>query len=314
MAQINPIKYSKELQKQIFPNNSFYKKSVGESGVADNVTSVERPVQGSIGKAKKGTPKTLPLPVKTALDSSDSYAVDLVYADPLLINNPTDFALNYNKRTTKQAQQASVIETKCADIAVVGWAPTVAAQIIKSTGAGRASNVVGLTGNRKAITKDDMLKVKNLLMRMNVDGQGGEMCMLATPDAYTDLLKIDEFVDYEKTGNTSKLAEGIIGRVLGINIYYRSTEEGHTGLLYTNAGTPVKKSTEAVIATTDRPGNLFWNSNMVCRAEGKLTTIVNEKAPGYMGGTIIEAQVRFGASTAREDQKGVIALIEDNAA
>ncbi|PKQ69391.1 hypothetical protein BZG01_00185 [Labilibaculum manganireducens] len=313
MSQINPVKYSKELQKVLFPNNSFYKKSIGETGVADNVTSVERPVQGSIGKGKKGVPKTLPLAVKTALDSSDSYGVDLVYADPLLIQNPTDYALNYNKRATKQAQQASVIETKCADIAAVNWGPSVAAQILKSTGSVRASNVVGLTGNRKAIQKVDMLAVKNLLMRMNVDGQGGEMCMLATPDAYTDLLAIPEFVDYEKTGNSSKLAEGIIGRILGINIYYRSTEEGHTGLLYTNAATPVKKSTEDAIAATDRPANLFWNSNMVCRAEGKLKAIVNEEAPGYMGGTIIEAQVRFGASTARQDQKGVIALLEDNA-
>lgn len=313
MAQINPIKYSKELQKQIFPDNSFYKRSVGETGVADNVTSVERPVQGSIGKAKKGVPKTLPLQVKNALDSSDSYGVDLVYADPLVVNNPTDFALNYNKRATKQAQQAAVIETKCADIAAVGWAPTVAGQIIKSTGDARASNVVGVTGNRKAVTKADMLQVKNLLMRMNVDGMGGKMCMLATADAYTDLLAIPEFVDYEKTGNNTKLAEGIIGRLLGIDIYYRSTEEGHIGLLYTNAATPVKKSTEDSVAATDRPANLFWNDKMVGRAEGKLKAIVNENAPGYMGGTILEAQVRFGASHGRKDQKGVIALVEDNA-
>jgi len=253
------------------------------------------------------------LPVKTALDSSDSYAVDLVYADPLVINNPTDFALNYNKRATKQAQQASVIETKCADIAAVGWAPSVEAQIIKSTGEPRATNVIGLAGDRKALTLKDMLKVKNALMRMNVDGLGGKLCMLATPDAYTDLLGIDKFVDYNLTGNTSKLEKGIIGHLLGIDIYYRSTDEGHIGLLYTNDATPVKKDTEAKIASTDRPGNLFWNDKMVGRAEGKLKAIVNENAPGYMGGTILEAQVRFGASHGREDQKGVIALVEDNA-
>lgn len=311
MAQINPVKYSKELQKQIFPNNAFYKHSIAETDVADNVTSVERPIQGKIGKAKKGAPKTLPLQVKEALDESDSYAVDLVYADPIMIENETDYALNYNKRQTKQEQQAGEIETKCADIAVTGWAPTVAGQILKTSGSSRASNVVGLTGNRKAVTKADMLKVKNLLLRMNVDGKGGKMYALVTADFYTDLLAIPEFVDYDKTGNTSKLESGVVGKIMGINIMVRSNEEQHTGLLYTSGAS--KKDTETALAASDLPGNLFWNSKMVARAEGKVKTIINADKAEYLGATIIVSKTRFGASHGRQDQKGVIALLEDAA-
>ena len=50
---------------------------------------------------------------------------------------------------------------------------------------------------------------------------------------------------------------------------------------------------------------------MVCRAEGMVRTVVNENAPGYLGGTIIESFTRFGADIIRDDQKGVIALLED---
>ncbi len=52
-------------------------------------------------------------------------------------------------------------------------------------------------------------------MRMNVSGLGGSWYGMVTADQYTDLLAIPEFVDYYKTGNESKLKEGIVGRIFG---------------------------------------------------------------------------------------------------
>jgi hypothetical protein len=308
MAEISPIKYSSELQKLVFPDNSFYKKSVTETGVADTVTAVERPVQGSKRKAKKGEPTSLPLVINTSKDSKDSYPIDLVYAEPVAVDLPGEYALNYNKRQVKQQQQAAEIETKCADIAVYNWGPTLATNIIQSSGTARASNVVGLTGNRKAITKDDILNVHNLLMRMNISGAVGKWFGLLTPDCYSDLLKIADFVDYEKTGVSSKLELGIIGRLAGIEFMVRSVDEAHTGLIYTSA--KVKKDLDSVALTTsDLPANLFWNDKMVAHAEGIVKTSINANAPGYLGATIIESWLRFGAAT-RLDQRGVVSLVE----
>lgn len=315
MAEISPIKYSKELQKQLFPDNSFYKHSIQETGIADTTKSVERPVQKKLNKAKSGQPTNLPLQVQVAKDDSDSYSTELVYADPIAVDLPDEFALNYNKRATKQAQQAGVINTRVADIAAVNWGPTVAAQILKTSGASRASNVAkdggGVIANRKAATKADFLKVYNLLMRMNVSGIPGKLFALVTADFYTDLLGIAEFVDYDKTGQTSKLEQGILGRIMGIEIMTRSTEENHTGLLYSAAS--AKKSIDSAVAATDCPAALFWHDKMVASAEGTLKTSINAKAPGFLGATIIESWTRFGASWARQDQKGVVALLEDNA-
>ena len=61
MAEIRTTLYSSELQKLIFPDNSFYKKSIGETGVADKTEQVEKPVQTKISKAKEGKPSSLPL-------------------------------------------------------------------------------------------------------------------------------------------------------------------------------------------------------------------------------------------------------------
>jgi hypothetical protein len=316
MAEISPIKYSSELQKQLFPDNSFYKKSISESGIADTTERVERPVQGDIGKGKSGVPNSLPLQVNVAKDDADYYSTDLVYAPPILVDTPGEFALNYNKRASKQIQQAGIINTRVATIAAINWGPTNAAQVLKTTGASRSSNViVTATGaaiaNRKTVAKDDLLKLHNLLMRMNLSGIQGGLFGLVTADFYSDLLKIAEFVDYDKTGNTSKLEAGIIGRIMGIDIMVRATDDQSTGLLYSNAY--AKKVIDAEVITTDCPANLFWHDKMVASAEGTLKTSINPDRSEYLGSTIISSWVRFGASWARKDQKGVVVLLEENA-
>ena len=73
MAEIRTTLYSSELQKLIFPDNSFYKKSIGETGVADKTEQVEKPVQTKISKAKEGKPSSLPLSVETSTDSTKKY-------------------------------------------------------------------------------------------------------------------------------------------------------------------------------------------------------------------------------------------------
>jgi len=315
MAEINPIKYSSELQVQLFPDNSFYKKAIQETGIADTTERVERPVQGSISAAKSGKPASLPLQVNVARDDSDYYTTDLVYAPPIAVDLPGEFALNYNKRAAKQVQQAGTINTRCATIAAIGWGPTVAGQILKSSGASRVSNIVAATGsaiaNRKAATKADMIKIQNLLLRMNLSGIAGNFYGLVTADFYSDLMQIAEFVDYDKTGNTSKLELGIIGRIMGIELMVRSTDDQSTGLLYSSAY--AKKTIDTDIASSDCPANLFWHDKMVASAEGMVKTSINPNAPGYLGATIIETWTRFGASWARKDQKGVVVLLEENA-
>lgn len=311
MAEIRTTLYSKELQKQIFPNSDFYKKSIGETGVADNVETVEKPVQTKIGKAKEGFPTSLPLKVEVSTDTKKTYSVTKLYCAPLLVDNDSQLMVNYNKRETKQAQQAGELNLKAANYAFLKWCPSIAANIVKSTGSARATNVVGLTSTRKALTKADLLAIHNMMMRMNVSGLPGKWYGLLTADAYTDLLTIPEFVDYEKTGNSSKLEQGVIGKLMGIEFMTRSTDEGHAGGLYNAAGT-VAYGADATIANDMLPVNLFWNDQMVCRAEGAVRTIVNQDAPGYLGGTIIESFTRFGADIVRDDQKGVIALLEAN--
>ncbi|RHJ74054.1 hypothetical protein, partial [Parabacteroides sp. AM08-6] len=100
MAEIRTTLYSKELQKQIFPDNSFYKKSVAETGVADTTETVEKPVQTPISKAKEGKPKSLPLEIEVSTDTKKTYNTTLIYCQPLLIDSQSELLTNYSKRQT----------------------------------------------------------------------------------------------------------------------------------------------------------------------------------------------------------------------
>ena len=279
--------------------------------MADSVVKVEKPVQTAISKAVEGDLPTLPLTVETSIDSTKYYETTLLYCKPLLVDSQSQLLTNYNKRQTKQEQQANELNTKAAGYILKKWLPTEAANILKTTGAGRSSNVQGLTTQRKAVTKEDFLRVLNLMMRMNVGSLGGNWYGMVTPDMYTDLLSIPDFVDYYKTGNDSKLKEGVIGRICGIDIMTRAVDEGHNGILYNASNAPQADGTKPTDAMLT--GALFWNDRMVCRAEGRVNVAINENAPGYLGGTILETWCRIGADIIRSDQKGVIALLEDKA-
>ena len=305
MAQISRVVYSKELQKQLFPDNSFYKKSISETGIAADAATFEIPNLGSVNEAKEDAPVILPLKVVKSDDSKVTGTMKMLYCDPILIENEEEIVMNYSKRQNKQIQQAAALNTKAGDYAAYQWLPTLAANILVTDGAARATNVTGLAGNRKAITKANMLAVYSKLLRMNVHAVPGSMCGLVTPDAYTDLLGIADFVDYEKIGRADMLAQGIIGKICGIDIMVRS-KNGHIGAFFTAANARTKV---VAVAATDRPVNLFWHSAMVCHAEAMAKTLINENDATYLG-TIINSTVRFGAEKCREDQAGVVAVAE----
>src|SRR4030042_337223 len=305
MAQISTTVYSRELQKQPFPDNSFYKKSISETGLAADAATFEIPNLGSVSEAKEDAPTVLPLPVVKSDDSKVTGTMKLLYCSPIVVENEEEIVMNYSKRQNKQLQQAASLNQKAGDYTAYQWLPTLAANIVESTGTARATNVTGLTGNRKALTKADILGVYNKLLRMNVLSVPGAMYGVVTPDGYTDLLAIDDFVDYQKIGRADALALGVIGRICGIEILVRS-KNGHIGALLTSANARTKTITAA---STNRPVNLFWHSGMVCHAESAVKTLINVDDPTYLG-TVINSTVRFGAEKCREDQAGVVVIAE----
>ena len=312
-TQITIKKFSAELQKQLFPDNEFYKKSRTETGIGASVESVDIPVAGNVGAAKSGEPETLPLQIKAREDSVKNYIVEPIYTDPYIVTNEESIVLNYNKLTDLASSLAMSVNTRAADIAAVNWGATLATNIAQMTGTARTTNVTGTTGTRKGIAKNDMLNVRRVFNRMQLPNRGrGSIYGLLTPDMVDDIMKIPEFVDADKTGELSKLLAGEIGFIAGINLMMRTSDNGSAGLMYSEAATPVKRTIDEALAATDNAAAIFWHISMVRHAEGHAKSIINRNVAGYNGATIIENIVRFGATFDRPDQKGIFALVEDN--
>jgi len=305
MAQISPKLFSKDLAVQIFPENVFYTKGFKDTA-AGNMDSVDIPIAGALGAAQTGNP-SLPLSISERTDDVKNYALTQIYASPILVKREEDIVLNYNKQQDIARAMGDSMATAAADYAANAWGPTASANITLTTGGARATGLVGATGNRKRIAKADLMKVRGMFLKMNIPLQG--LIAVVTPEQYDDILNMAEFVDYEKTGVMSKLSEGIIGRVVGFDIMVRwNSALGSIGLHYDASG--ATKKANGTVATTDSPAALFFHPNYVRYAEAFPETIINRKVPGYLGGSIIEAVVRFGATQSRGDGVGVVALVE----
>jgi hypothetical protein len=314
MAQLAPRKFSTELQKELFPDNSFYQKSRTEGGIGADVENVDIPVAGNIGKAKSGDPEVLPLQVKVREDSFKTYPVEQLYTDPYLVRNEEQIVLNYNKLQDVASSLAMSINTRAGNIAATNWGATLASNIVQTTGTGRLSTVTGTTGNRKAIAKNDMIGVRSAFNKMNLPNLGrNSLFGLLTPEMVGDLLKVPEFVDADKTGELSKLINGEIGFICGFNLMMRNNDIGSTGIMYSEAATPVKRAVDEALAVTDNAAAIFWHASMVRNAQGNAKSFIDRGKPEYLGGTLLSSVVRFGATFDRPDQKGIYVLVEDNA-
>ena len=311
MAQISPIKFSNELQKQLFPDNSFYKKSRTETGIDPDVENVEIPVAGNVGDAKSGDPVSLPLQIKTREDSKKSYPIEQLYTDPYLVRREESIVLNYSKLQDLAMTLSLSINTRAARIAAVNWGSNL--NIVRTSNTTvRASSLVGATGTRKKIAKADMLDVLTKFRKMNLPDLGaGSIWGLITPEMAQDLLEIQEFVDADKTGEqASKLLAGEFSFIAGMNLKIRSDDDGSVGVFYDNSGTPLKQPIDSAIGAAYNAAAIFWHPMMVRHAEGNAATFIERGKPEYLGGTLLSSVTRFGATFDRPDEKGIVALVE----
>ncbi|MCF8218710.1 MAG: hypothetical protein K9J21_06980 [Bacteroidales bacterium] len=313
MAYLKTIKIARDLLKVIYPKNSFY-----TQGRVDNrdgtVKTIKYNYANKISRAKQGDNPTLPLTLQSYDGDTSEYYTDEVYAGPILIEREDELLTDISQYQDVLDQLKEAMETSIADVAAVKYGPTILERIFLTSGTDtRTTTMTGSTsGSRKKISKDDIIKVKTALAK---DQVGGQIVGLITPDMHDDLLGIPEFVDYEKTGVKSKLVEGAIGRLMGIEFMIRWNEElGHAGIHYTQA--KAKKDNYTSVgainnASNDGAAALFYIKNYVRYSKMPVNVSVARNVPQYKGATILGTQTRFGATISRQhDERGVIALVE----
>jgi len=299
--------FSKQVEKRPAPNNGFLQYCVDESSLIDG-EKVVRPVEGDDPIAITD-PRKFPLEVQESDDDSHEYNIALHATKPQRISDETQLMLNYNRRQLIIDKHMKVIDHKVAREILFNWSPTgVNSNIVLTTGGTVSATLAkwGATGNRKAVTKNDLI---DAVAKVKEDDVEDGTMMLIPVGFEKHLRKISDFIDYQLTGRADMLAQGVIGMINGCKVMYRST-----ALLYNSAGdTPVKPTFTAdakriSVAAGDCSGILIWNPNYVYKAIGPVTAYLDPKSGSLLGSTVNFSQ-RAGGNL-RKDEMGVVALVE----
>lgn len=291
--------FVRDAEQKMYPDNSFYMNAVDDSPFLKGKT-VSRGVAGDEPEVVTN-PSVFPLEATQRADDENKYDISLHATMPTHLMDEEELLVNYAKRQSIVDQHTGVLNLKVAKEFINVWSPSLATNIVRTDGAAIPAATAGATGTRKALTRDNFIDALTLLTNMD-SGEDG-LVGLISGNMYGQLLKIPDFIDYNKTGRADVLAKGLIGEICGIKLYKRSSAG-----LYTNASTPVKKASTAAGAATDNEAVIIWDPKRVYRALSGVTVYLNPNKADYLG-TILNMSVRAGGST-RKDQKGLVAIVQ----
>ncbi|GAA4349860.1 hypothetical protein GCM10023185_06920 [Hymenobacter saemangeumensis] len=298
--------FTRELQKVLFADNDFYKatKLLNTAADAPGIAAASYQIPQEL-LLPEGVvdPAVFPLEVQELEGGNEIVTLNLLATKPTRLGDQEELEVAYDRRQSILSLHSSVLDQMAAASALNKMSQVAAGNLIRTTGAAEAAALPGLTGNRKALTKNDFIKAAELLDRTDMKGQ---RYALIPATMHSQLLKIDDFVSYEKTGNTTALAKGQLGELMGFKFYKRST-----AAMFTVGG--VAKAVGAAAASGDNEAALFWIGDAIGRVEGAAKMYINEAQAQYLG-ALANGAVRFGMKLLRTDKKGVVALVQDAAA
>lgn len=310
-AELLTRMFTNEIQPLLFRANNFLSRARNDDAFV-KYNTVELAHSGTIPSAAVNR-TVVPATIAPRTDAPTNYPLEEISVDPVLIGVSEEMIIAYNKRQSVLEQQALVLMQKVGDRALQKWsAGANSTRILASTGSTRAAGNTNAaqTGNRKAFTLADIAKVQQQFFTDNVANELESIngVAIVTPAQYNDLMNIANFNQYLQYGSAI-LPEGVMRRAFGFDFYVRNLA------VNLDSGATLKAE-GAAGATTDQDAAVFFHPNYVRRAVGPYTPFFDQGSggngkPEYYG-SLFSALIRFGASPARNDNKGVVLLYESN--
>ena len=286
----------------LFADNTFASRAINHSAFVNGKT-VHIPGAGAAPSVTKTRASALAnLTGLTGRTDTDlTYNIDTYFAGPVLIENPESVELSYDKRNSVLKSLKTALADKLYADLIDKWVPATGATLVATTGSSVAATAPSATGNRKAMTKDDVRNLRTQFDKWNIPQTG--RCLMLDADMYGQLL--GSLTDSEANAflATANAQTGVIGKLFGFDIYLRSNV-----LVTTAAG--AKKTGAA--AATDCAAGIAWSDECVSVALG--STDINENSKDAIAfGDILSATVRAGGNYVRNDKTGVVVIYQATA-
>lgn len=284
-----------DIVEQLFADNTFASRSIDHSEFVDNKT-VHVPNAGSAPNVVKDR-NQWPAEATQREDHDLEYSLHEYSTDPVHLQYSESVELSYKKRDSILSQtKATIADVVHADLAKL-WLPSGYTKI-GTTGAAAPAHLPSSTGNRQAMTKADVLAVKNQFDLDDIPQTG--RCILLDAVMYNQLLASLTESESNAFLATADAKRGVVGQLYGFDFYMRSTV-----LRVAANGASLAAS---ATATTSAAG-IAWQEGCVSRAMGNHELFENEKDALYYG-NVMSALVRAGGSYIRNDKKGVCVIYQ----
>lgn len=296
--------WTSDIIDNLYKDNSFATRCVNRDGDVKEGTIVHTPVAGAPAQTKKNL-TNFPQTATVRQDLDNTYALDALYSLPRRVPNLDKYQYSYDKRTSVVGEDRAKLIQDAMDNLLWRWAPSGAdatAQVIELVGAATAEDLIDddATGERTTFTKKALTAAAKRLAKNEF--APFKITALLTAAHYHQFF--DSLSDAEKTNfnAVADLANGIVGRYMGIDIMMRSSVLRYrktSGGVYTSVDT---LADDYAAGEDDLSCSLVWAENAVERALGDVDVFDNPGQALYYG-DIYSSMMYFGG---RIDRKSVV--------
>lgn len=298
MANVQKEIWLRDLMGNFFPDDSFASKSVCDDAFVESGKKVHVPNAGAPSGVQKNR-SSLPGKVDKRTDTDVEYTLNEYTTNPILIPDAETVELAYDKRISVIAEDKAELQRVAHEDLLMTWASD-KDRCVYTTGEAKPAHQDAATGNRKALTTDDVLNLQTKFDQENISQNGRYLLLDAV--MYAELLK--SMTNTDKIGffQAADVKKGIVGQLYSFNVMKRSTVLRYA----VTAGAATGLATEN--AATDCAAGLAWQERCVRRALGEVKMFDESGSPTYYG-DIYSFLVRCGGAKSRADKKGVYAIV-----
>lgn len=287
-----------DLVENLYADNSFASRSVNHSAFVDN-KKVHVPNAGAAPSVSKNR-SSLPATVTKRTDVDLEYEISEYTTDPILVSNAEEVEYSYSKRKSVIRNASLALQESVHADLIYSWIPSSSPSTVATSGSSTAAYIATATGNRKALTKADILAVKSVFDKADVPQTG--RCILLDSVMYNQLLGSLTEAQSNAFLASADAACGIVGKLFGFDFYMRSK------VAKTTSAGALKEWTSSA-AATDSAAGIAWQEDCVSRALGQHKLFENTGDASYYG-DVLSGLVRAGGRYIRNDKKGVCLIYQ----
>ena len=288
---------------RLWKDNKFLMQAYSDDQYVVGGKIVHIPQPGSKPTVVKGR-SSFPASAVRRTDTDILYALEEYSTDPTHIQDAEKVELSYSKIDSVLGDHAGTINEAVADDMIVKWLQSLpSTNIVETSGAVIASKVAGQTGNRLAMTFNDLKKARLAMNLQNIPGEDRFALIEENMfDELTDSLSATQYKDFSQMYDAST---GVVGKLFGFQVMTRSSVAMSAGSLI--SGNLVVNALGASISATDKVTSICWQKNSVTRALGEVKFFEQTNNPQFYG-DVYSALLRMGGRRRRADNAGVIAI------